>query len=206
MIGTGSVARLLAQAFAAAGHDVRLGTRDVAATRARPEFADAPALGTFAEVATHGDIVINATKGSASIDALALAGADALRGKVLLDVANPLDFSAGGALFVSNDDSLAERIQRAFPDARVVKSLCTVNSSVMANPAGLAGGDHSMFVCGNDEGAKLAVTELLRSIGWRDILDLGDLSAARGLEMAIPLWLGLMNALGTVSFGYKIVR
>lgn len=206
IIGTGRVGQALARGFAAAGHDVRVGTRDVQATRSRAEFADIPALATFAEAAEHGEIVVNATKGSVSLDALALIGADRLSGRILLDVANALDFSAGGVLFVSDKDSLAERIQRAYPQARVVKSLNTVNASVMVNPEALGGGEHTIFVCGNDDAAKGSVTQLLRSVGWRDIIDLGDLSAARALEMTMPIWLRLMNALGTATFNYRIVR
>ena len=107
---------------------------------------------------------------------------------------------------MSNDDSLAEQIQRHHPDAKVVKSLNTVNAMVMADPQSLAGGDHTMFLAGDDDGAKAAVRALLEEFGWRDVLDLGDLKAARAMEMYLPLWLRLMGAAGTPSFNVKVVR
>jgi predicted dinucleotide-binding enzyme len=153
-------------------------------------------------------MVVNATSGEVSLEVLGLAGAEHLAGKVLIDVANPLDFSNGfpPTLSVKDTDSLAEQIQRAFPDARVVKTLNTVNAGVMVEPAKLAGADHTIFVSGDHADAKATVTELLHSFGWQDIIDLGDLSAARGVEMLLPIWLRLMNALGTAAFNFKIVR
>jgi predicted dinucleotide-binding enzyme len=127
---------------------------------------------------------------------------------VLLDVANPLDFSGGfpPTLFVSNTDSLAEQIQRQFPELKVVKSLNTMNADVMVDPAGLAGGDHSVFVSGNDAPAKKVVVELLESFGHTDVIDLGDLSTARGTEMLLPVWVRLMATLNTARFNFRIVR
>ncbi len=222
VIGTGSVGRTLAARLAELGHGVTIGTRDPAATKARtepdamgnPPFAswhaehpDVP-LGTFAQAAEHGEIVLNATGGSGSIDALTLAGAENLRGKVLLDIANPLDFSQGFPpfLWVKDTDSLGEQIQRAFPDARVVKSLNTMTAALMANPSQLADADHSAFVSGNDADAKATVTALLRSLGHTDVIDLGDITTARGSEMLMPIWLRLFGALGTPIFNFKIVR
>lgn len=216
------VGRSLADRIAQLGHAVAIGTRDPRATLARsdsdamgnPPFSvwhgDHPevALLPFADAASLGELIVNATSGSSSLEVLDLAGAGNLAGKVLIDVANPLDFSKGfpPTLFVKDTDSLAEQIQRAFPDAKVVKTLNTVNAILMADPAKLAGADHSIFVSGNDVDAKATVTELLRSLGWRDVIDLGDLSTARGAEMLLPVWLRLMNALGTPAFNFKIVR
>src|SRR5437660_11816341 len=153
-----------------------MGTRDVQAARARAEagwgarvlsewLAKNPEvkLGTFAEVASHGEIVVNATAGMASLDALKLAGAENLDGKVLIDVSNPLDFSQWfpPSLSVCNTDSLAEQIQHAFPGAKVVKTLNTVNMDLMVGPGLVAGGDHHVFVSGNDDGAKAEVTNIL---------------------------------------------
>jgi len=204
------------------GHEVAIGTRDPQATLARtdtdmmgnPPFgawhADHPeiALLRFADAAARGELIVNATSGTNSLEVLALAGAENLKGKVLIDIANPLDFSAGfpPTLFVKDTDSLAEQIQRAFPEARVVKTLNTLNATVMVDPATLAGGDHSIFVSGDDAAAKATATDLLRGFGWRDIIDLGDLSTARGPEMLLPIWLRLMTALGTPAFNFKIVR
>ena len=222
VLGTGSVGRAVAGRCAAIGHDVAIGTRDPHSTLARtdtdmmgtPPFgtwhADHPeiALLPFADAAARGELIVNAASGTASLEVLALAGADNLAGKVLVDISNPLDFSAGfpPTLFVKDTDSLAEQIQRAFPEARVVKTLNTLNATVMVDPATLAGGDHSIFVSGDDAAAKATVTELLRSVGWRDIIDLGDLSSARGTEMLLPIWLRLMGTLGTPAFNFKIVR
>jgi hypothetical protein len=222
VLGTGMVGRALAGRTASLGHDVAIGTRDPEATLARTdsdamgnppfsawhaEHADV-ALLPFADAAAHAELVINATSGGSSLEVLQLAGAQALAGKVLIDIANPLDFSAGfpPTLSVKDTDSLAEQIQRAFPEAHVVKALNTLNAILMVEPEALAGGDHSIFVSGDDADAKATVTELLRSFGWTDIIDLGDLSTARGTEMLLPIWLRLMNALGTPAFNFKIVR
>ncbi len=222
ILGTGTVAKTLAGKLAALGDDVMMGTRDPDATLARSEsdrFGNPPfrawkeahatvALGSFAAAARHGDLIVNATNGTGTLAALDAAGADALGNKVLIDVSNPLDFSRGmpPSLSVCNTDSLAEQIQRAFPRARVVKTLNTVNANVMIEPKALAGGDHTMFVCGNDADAKRAAIALLGAFGWTDILDLGDLSAARGCEMYLPLWLRMFGAVGGPSFSIKVVR
>lgn len=208
ILGTGSVGRTLAARAVELGHDVMIGTRDVAATEAKAEEPFPAALRTAAEAAAHGEVVINATGGQVSVAALQGAGAENLAGKVIIDVSNPLDFSNGfpPTLAVCNTDSVAEQIQRAFPESHVVKTLNTVNAEVMAYPAKLADGDHSVFVSGNDADAKATVSQLLRDFGWRDIIDLGDVSTARGTEMMLPLWIRLMGPLGTMSFNYKIVR
>ena len=163
---------------------------------------------TFADAAAHGEIVINATNGTASIEALTAAGAGNLAGKVLIDVSNPLDFSGGmpPTLSVSNTDSLGEQIQRAFPDAKVVKALNTVNAILMVDPGRLVGGDHTVFVSGNDDDAKAQVRALLESFGWSDIADLGDITTARGPEMYLPLWLRMWGVAGSPMFNIKLVR
>jgi predicted dinucleotide-binding enzyme len=223
ILGTAVVGKTLAGKLASLGHDVTIGTRDPAASRARTErgsFGEPPlsaflaehptvGLGTFAEAAGHGEIVLNATSGQGALAALALAGAANLDGKVLVDLSNPLDFSRGmpPTLTVCNDDSLGERIQRAFPRAKVVKTLNTVNADLMVAPALLAGGDHTMFVCGDDPGAKAAVTGYLKDwFGWRDVVDLGGIAMARGTEMYLPLWVRLYGALRTPMFSVKVVR
>lgn len=222
VLGTGTVGRTIAAKLAELGHEVVIGTRDPAATLARtepdamdnPPFpvwqAEHPAvrLAPFAEAAAQGELVVNATGGTGSLDALTRAGERNLAGKVLLDVSNPLDFSRGfpPSLFVSDTDSLAEQIQRAFPGVRVVKSLNTMNAAVMVDPGSVGGGDHSTFVSGDDAEAKQIVVELLGSMGHTDVIDLGDLSSARAAEMLLPVWLRLMRALGTPHLQFKIVR
>src|SRR5215207_4628952 len=146
-------------------------------------------LGMFAEAAAHGEMIVNATAGAVSLEALEQAGEDDLNGKVLVDISNPLDFSKGmpPALSVSNTDSLGEQIQRRFPEAKVVKTLHTMNAYLMVDPKQLAGADHTVFVSGDDTEAKVKVTELLQSIGWTDIVDLGDITTARGTEMLLNM-------------------
>ena len=142
------------------------------------------------------------------MEALEMADEDNLNGKILIDISNPLDFSRGmpPTLWVSNTDSLGERIQRRFPEAKVVKTLHTMNAYVMVDPAQLAGADHTVFVSGDDAEAKAEVGELLRSFGWTDIIDLGDITTARGTEMLMPIWLRLFGALQKPVFNFKIVR
>jgi 8-hydroxy-5-deazaflavin:NADPH oxidoreductase len=222
VLGTGMAGQTLAGRLAELGHEVVIGTRDPAATmsRAEPDMMGRPpfptwagqhpdiTLAPFADAVVGADLVLNATNGAVSLQALQAAGADNLAGKVLVDIANPLDFSKGfpPSLFVKDTDSLAEQIQRDFPATKVVKALNTMNASIMANPKQLAGGDHSVFVCGNDAEAKAVATDLLRGFGWTDIIDLGDLTAARGAEMVLPIWVRLMGVMGTPTFNFKIVR
>lgn len=217
VLGTGAVGRTLAAAFADRGHAVVVGTRDPAATLARTD-GDAPysawqaehpgvGLATFAEAAAGADVVVNASSGMATLEVLGLAGAESLDGKVLLDVSNPLDFSAGfpPTLAVKDTDSLGEQVQRAFPGARVVKSLNTLNAGLMADPARL-GSSTTVFVSGDDAEAKAVVAGLLAELGHDDVLDLGGIETARGTEMYLPLWLRTLGALGTADFNLKIVR
>jgi 8-hydroxy-5-deazaflavin:NADPH oxidoreductase len=209
VIGTGHAGRTLAQGFQRTGHDVVVGTRDPDATRVRDEWVglDVP-LASLGMVAADADLVVNATNGQASLAALGEVGSDHLAGKVILDVANPLDFSQGfpPTLSVKDTDSLAEQIQRAFPDARVVKSLNTVTAAVMVDPSTVGDGDTTVFVAGDDQDARRQVSELLRELGWLDIVELDGLQNARGLEMWLPLWVRLMGTLGTGEFNIKLVR
>jgi predicted dinucleotide-binding enzyme len=216
------VGRAVAAKLSDLGHEPTVGTRDAQATLTRTEpdamgnpafstwHAEHPAvrLATFAEAAEQTDLVVNATNGGVSLEVLNQAGARNLDGKVLLDIANPLDFSQGfpPTLFVKDTDSLGEQIQRAFPDTKVVKALNTMTAALMVEPGLAAGGDHSVFVSGNDEAAKDSEIDLLKSLGHTDVIDLGDLSTARGTEMLLPIWLRLMGALGTPMFNFKIAR
>ncbi|NYE94417.1 hypothetical protein FHU41_000638 [Psychromicrobium silvestre] len=220
VLGTGMVGRALAARLAELGHEINWGTRDVAATRARTEESGGASiidwlsgqsgvsLLSYAEAAEGAELIVNAVSGSVALEALNLAGAEHLAGKVLLDISNPLDFSAGlpPSLFVKDTDSLAETIQRVFPETRVVKALNTMSAPLMVNPRQLADGDHSTFIAGNDAEAKGIVADLLDQFGHRDVIDLGDLLGARGLEMLLPVWLRLWGTLGTAEFNFKIVR
>jgi predicted dinucleotide-binding enzyme len=223
VLGTGVVGQTIGEKLASLDHDVMIGTRDPAEALARttsenawvPPFGEwhndheDVTVGTFAEAAAHGELVVNATSGGASLDALGAAGAENLDGKILVDIANPLDFSRGmpPALTVANTDSLAEKIQRAFPGARVVKTLNTVTARVMVEPGEVGGGDHTMFVAGNDDRAKAEVSRILQHwFGWRDVIDLGDITGARGMEMYLPLWVRLLGTLSIPMFNVKLVR
>jgi hypothetical protein len=217
ILGTGMVGRALAEGFARTGHDVAMGTRDVHATTTREIpggtfagwLADNPAVALvdLASAASSAEVVVNATSGAATLDALQAAGAENLAGKVLLDVANPLDFSAGfpPTLTIKDTDSLGELVQRTFPRARVVKALNTMNASLMVRPD-LLPEPTTVFLSGDDAEAKAAIIGLLREFGWSDVLDLGDISTARGTEMWLPLWLRIMGAVGGASFNLRIVR
>lgn len=221
VFGTGMVGRTISSRLVELGHTVTIGTRDPEATLARTE---ADAMGTppfagwaaensdvavarFADAAAGADLIVNATSGGASIEVLTQAGAANLDDKIILDIANPLDFSNGmpPTLFVKDTDSLGEQIQRAFPKARVVKSLNTMNADLMAHPGQLTD-PGTVFVSGNDSDAKETVTVLLKDFGHQDVIDLGDISTARGTEMLLPVWLRLWGALGTPAFNFKIVR
>jgi 8-hydroxy-5-deazaflavin:NADPH oxidoreductase len=222
VFGTGVVGRTLGEGLSKQGHDVLIGTRDVDQTLARtdpdamgnPPFSDWQSqhseveLTTFEAAASAAEVVVNATSGGGSLAALEAAGSG-LDGKVLVDVANPLDFSKGmpPTLWVANTDSLAEQIQQAFPSSKVVKALNTMNARLMIEPSRLPEG-HAVFIAGEDAGAKEIVRKLLQELGWNsdDIVDVGGIRAARGLEMYLPLWLSLMGTLGTADFNIRLVK
>jgi predicted dinucleotide-binding enzyme len=206
VFGTGSAGQTLAAGFARVGHEVVTGTRDPQATQARDGWSSELPLESYADAAAGAEVVVVAVSGAGALDALAAAGD--LTGKVILDVSNPLDFSGGfpPTLSVSNTDSLSEQLQRAHPEARVVKALNTVNASIMVDPRSLADGDHTIFAAGDDADARATVSGLLRDLGWSDIVEFEALDAARGLEMWLPLWVRLMQNLGTASFNVKLVR
>ncbi len=210
IMGTGVVAQTIGSKLVQLGHTVMLGSRTEANPRAvvwAKEEGGNALFGTFAEAAAFGEIVFNCTLGTASMDALQAAGAANLKGKILVDLANPLDYSTGTtpSLSICNTDSLGEQIQRAFPEARVVKTLNTMNVNVMVNPT-LIHGDHDVFVSGNDADAKAQVINILKKwFGWHSVVDLGDITTSRGVEMLIPLWLRLWGVIDSSRFNFKIV-
>ena len=209
ILGTGVVGQTIATRLVELGHEVTMGARSAGNEKA-VEWAsgagEGASEGSFADAAAHGELLFNCTAGAASLDALRAAGEGELNGKLLIDVANPLDFSQGmpPTLTVCNDDSLGEQIQREFPDARVVKALNTISSMVMVDP--IEG--TNLFICGDDPSAKQEVVELLASFGWTadSIVDLGGIDAARGTEMYLALWIRLMGAQGTPQFNIAVVR
>ena len=221
VIGSGAVGREVAERLAGGGHEVKIGTRDPEATlqRTEPDGMGIPAfpiwhedhqeieLVTFAEAGAFGELLVNATSGMFSVPALAALG-DAIDGKVVIDLANPLDFSRGfpPELVLGEHGSLGQELQAHFPTARIVKILNTLNLALMFRPRELADGDHTLFMAGDDEQAKATVRALLEAFGWTDILDLGDISGAQATEMILPLWLRLLGLIGHGKFQIKIVR
>ena len=208
VLGTGVVGQAISLRLHELGHEVSIGTRDVTATTSREDLPAGVDVLSFSDAAARGDLVVLAVSGTAVFDVLAAAGTANLAGKTLIDISNSLDFSNGfpPTLAVKDTDSLGEQIQAAYPDVRVVKSLNTLAAALMVHPELVGNGDHTVFVSGNDAEAKQTVTDLLRSFGHRDVLDLGDISTCRGPEMYLGLWVRLYGLIGTDMFSIKIVR
>jgi len=211
VLGTGMVGNTVASKLVQLGHDVKMGSRTSENEKAVGwAKANGPKAsnGTFAEAAEFGEIIFNCTAGAASLEALKLAGAKNLKGKILVDISNPLDFSRGmpPTLTVCNTDSLGEQIQRAFPEAKVVKTLNTINCNVMVTPH-IISGPHDIFMSGNDANAKSKVREIVADwFGWKSVIDLGDISTARGTEMYLALWVRLMAVNQTPNFNIRITK
>lgn len=226
IIGTGTVGRTIASKLVELNYDVMMGTRNVSdklASTANDIYNNPPfgewikankkvKLGSFAKAAAFGDLIVNATNGANSVTALILAGAKNLAEKVLIDIANPLDFSNGmpPSLLpgLNNINSLGEEIQKTFPEALVVKTLNTMWCGLMINPGLVGKGDHINFICGNNIEAKSKVQKILNQFGWPDknIMDIGDISGARATESVLPIWLRVMGVMKNGAFNFKIVR
>jgi len=225
IIGSGPVAQVLGGRLLDLGNAVMISSRDVDAGKDRgargvtlsardwaatqtEKGNDGAAAGSFAAAAAFGELLINATAGKASLDALSMAERRDFEGKIVIDLANPLDFSSGGLTLVfANTESLGERLQQAYPGARVVKTLNTVNVNVMIAPRDLPE-ETDMFVAGDDEAAKSWVTDTVLKgwFGWRRVIDLGDITASRALEMYLPLWVRLLGATGTAKLNVRVVK
>jgi predicted dinucleotide-binding enzyme len=219
IVGSGLVGQTLGEKLVTLNHDVALGTRDPQKLDDKKNMtgslrewlgrvADKGKVVTFREAAAHGELLLCAVHGQAAIEALQMGEADKVGPKVLIDTSNELDFSKGvpPRVLASQDRCVAERIQAAFPNLRVVKSLNTIAAPIMVNPKSVKGGDHTVFVAGNDADAKAKVTDLLRSFGWTDILDLGDISAARAPEMYMSMWVRLWGAVHSLNLNIKVQR
>ena len=210
VLGTGMVGNTIGTKLVSLGHRVMMGSRtannEKALTWAK-QNGDLASNGTFSDAAAFGEIVFNCTEGKVSLEVLQLAGHENLQGKILIDLANPLDFSKGmpPSLTICNTDSLGELIQRQFTDVKVVKTLNTLNCQLMVAPELLSNPGH-LFICGNDAEAKAEVEKLLHAFGWKDIIDLGEITAARGTEQLLPIWVRLMGTLGTAMFNFSIVK
>jgi predicted dinucleotide-binding enzyme len=219
IIGSGVVGQTLGAKLADLGHDVLIGTRDPKKIDDKKNMAGSlrewidrtggkGRVASFADAGDHGELLISATHGAISVEALRLAGADKVGGKVLIDTANELDFSRGmpPRCLASQESCLGEKIQAAFPHLKVVKCFNTISAPVMVDPKALKGGDHTLFMSGNDAAAKAAVRALCESFGWSDILDLGDITTARGPEMYMAMWIRLWGATGSGNINVKVIR
>lgn len=220
ILGTGAVGKAFATRLTELGHEVAVGTRDVNNTLAKDgdsgfknflEKNPKIKLTTFKEAAAFGEMIINVSKGEHTLDVIQAAGKDNLKGKILIDISNPLDFSKGMPPSLipeySNTNSLGEEIQKRFPETFVIKTLNTMWNGLMINPRQLADGDHVNYICGNDSTAKGKVVDFLKQLGWKEesLLDLGDITGARATEGTLPIWLRIYGAKKTGAFNFKIV-
>jgi 8-hydroxy-5-deazaflavin:NADPH oxidoreductase len=213
VLGTGMVGHAIGTKLVQLGHEIMVGSRTASSDASEKWLRSVGGkgqIGMFADAAAFGEIIFDCTNGANAIAALRQAGAANLRGKILIQVGNPLDFSKGmpPTLTVCNTDSLGEQTQREFPDARVVKALNTVNCDVMIEPSRVPG-DHDLFICGNDAAAKREVTDrLCEWFGWKagNIIDLGDVTNSRGTEMFLALWVRLWAVVGHPHFNIRVVR
>lgn len=213
VLGTGMVGTTIGSRLVELGHEVMIGSRTATNEKA-VEFANSngknASAGTFEDAANFGEIIFNCTKGEVSIEVLKLAGSG-IDGKILIDIANPLDFSQGMPPCLipalSNTNSLGEEIQKTFPTTRVVKTLNTMWCGLMVNPLMIGNGDHTNYISGNDAEAKTTVKTLLNEFGWKNenILDLGDITNARGTEATLPIWLRVWGATNNGAFNFKII-
>ena len=216
ILGTGVVGETIGTALVKKGHQVKMGSRsainDVAASWVNMNGENA-SQGTFGDAASFGDIIMLCLNGDKAKDALQMAGPDKFAGKLVIDITNPLDFSRGMPPVLvpslSNTTSLGEQIQAYLPNAKVVKALNTITAKLMVDASLVNGGDSTLPICGNDAGAKEEVKQFLsEQFGWRkeNILDLGDITAARNTEAYVPMWVRLWQATGTPMFNIKIVQ
>jgi 8-hydroxy-5-deazaflavin:NADPH oxidoreductase len=210
VLGTGMVGNRIGTKLVELGYEVKMGSRTMdnsSAVEWTKKTGRGASHGTFEDAARFGEILFLCVKGEAALDVLKLAKPEHFKGKTIIDICNPLDFSKGmpPSLLISNTNSLGEEVQKALPGAFVVKTLNIVSNEVMVDP-GITGGDPTMFICGNDKGAKDTVIAILKKFGWSDIIDLGDITNARGTEMILPIWVRTWNALQNGNFAFKVLR
>jgi 8-hydroxy-5-deazaflavin:NADPH oxidoreductase len=209
VLGSGEVGRRLAAGFRGCGHDVMIGSRDPDKPDLREWLSGDGAgvtAGTFRQAAEHGELLVLAVLGNAAEDAIADAGPENFSGKVVVDAMNPLDFSGGfpPKLSISGEDSLGERVQRALPDAKVVKAFNTIGNPLFVQPR-LSEGQPTMLIAGDDEGAKRTVGDVLDDFGWSDVLDIGGIEGSRELEAICIAWVKIGGARGSWDHGFKLL-
>jgi 8-hydroxy-5-deazaflavin:NADPH oxidoreductase len=210
VLGSGVVGQTLGRGFVELGHEVKLGSR----TPEKGELAEwakgrgrNASIGTFADTARHGELLVLCCLGEAANEVIDLAGPSHFDGKVVIDATNPLDFSRGmpPTIFVGLSDSLGERIQKKLPQSRVVKCFNIVPNSLMIRPE-LGGTTPTMMIAGNDDGAKSQVTEILREFGWTETVDIGGIDGARWLEALVPLWVRAAAKVGNFHCAFKLLK
>ncbi len=209
VLGSGMVGQAIASKLVERGQQVMISSRNPEKVKDFAARVPGVQMGSFSQAAAYGEVLFNALKGEATLEVLSSVDAGSLQGKTLIDISNPLDFSRGmpPSLYVCNTDSLGEQIQAAFPQMKVIKTLNTLNANLMVNPGSLAGGDHTLFMSGNDDQAKEQVRHLFGEwFGWRDIIDVGDITTARGTEALLALWVRLFMKFGSPNFQFKVVR
>lgn len=202
ILGTGIVGSTLGQHLTGKGHKIMTGSRTA---------KQGNSIKSFEEAAAFGNLLFNCTRGIASLEAIQMAGIENFKYKILIDIANPVDFSVGmpPRLTICNDHSLGEEIQKLLPKAKVVKALNTVNADIMVNPQIINQGKHDLFICGNDDDAKRTVTEfLIKELGWyrENIIDLGDIVHARTTEAMFLFSISLAMKYGSFHNNIKICR
>jgi len=212
ILGTGMVGESIGTKLIELGYEVRMGSRTANNEKAM-EWAskngDRASTGTFNDAASFGELIVVCTKGDATVSVARSINPDLVKGKIIIVISNPLDFSKGMPPFLipelTNTNSLGEEVQKILSLANVVKTLDTVNCQIMVNPNKLSG-PQTMFIAGNNSEAKKQVGELLEKFGWNEIVDLGDITGARATEMMMPIWIRIMVTTNNVQFGFKIVR
>ena len=209
VLGTGEVGRRLAAGFRARDHDVMIGSRDPGKPDLREWLSDEGAgieVGTFAQAAAHGEFLVLSVLGSAAEEAIAEAGRENFTGKVVIDAMNPLDFSGGfpPKLSISGEDSLGERVQRALPDARVVKAFNTIGSPYFVDPS-FGEGPPTMLIAGDDEEAKRTVGDVLADFGWSHVVDIGGIEGSRELEAICIAWVKIGGQRGSWDHGFRLL-
>ena len=209
VLGSGEVGRCLAAGFSGRGHEVMIGSRDPAKAELREWLAGDGSgieVGTFAETAAHGELLVLAVLGNAAEEAIADAGPDNFKGKIVIDAMNPLDFSGGfpPKLSIAGEDSLGERVQRALPEARVVKAFNTIGNPYFVDPS-FSEGQPTMLIAGDDQSAKDTVRDVLTDFGWSDTVDIGGIEGSRELEAICVVWVKIGGARGAWDHGFKLL-
>jgi predicted dinucleotide-binding enzyme len=209
VLGTGVVGQRLAAGFRGRGHDVIIGSRDPEKPELREWLSEEGVgirAGTFAEAAAEGELLVLAVLGDAAEEVIAEAGAASFAGKVVIDAMNPLDFSGGfpPKLSISGEDSLGERVQRALPDAKVVKAFNIIGNPYFVDP-GFSEGQPTMLIAGDDPDAKRTVTELLSDFGWSDVIDIGGIEGSRELEAICIAWVKIGGVRGAWDHGFRLL-